>query len=152
MTTPPWLKIIFKLEQRYSGVFRDLVTLGACVCRSGRREDEDRRTAAEFKPEEPSGLCEAFRAMMRLKRENPFLNLFSAASIERLSEHAPSSVAREGGGTAAGRRRERSTGTNSGPASGQSLFVNLAKLTYQNKRRARPVLRCGRGSVRRTTP
>lgn len=107
MTTPPWLKIVFKLAQRHLGVFRDLVTLGACVCRLGQREDEDRRTAAEFKPEEPSGRCETSAALIPLKLADPFLDLSSAASMERLRKHAPSSVARESGGSAAGRRRER---------------------------------------------
>ncbi|MBI0446887.1 hypothetical protein [Deinococcus sp. DB0503] len=60
MTNPPRLKIVLNLEQRHSDVFRNLVTLAACVCSSGQREDEYRRTAAKFTPEELSGLCEAF--------------------------------------------------------------------------------------------
>ncbi|EYB66402.1 hypothetical protein DEIPH_ctg139orf0128 [Deinococcus phoenicis] len=88
MTNPSWLKIVLKLEQRHSDVFRDLVTLAACVCSSGQREDEYRRTAGKYKPEELSGLCEAFGDLMRLKLEDPFLDLFSATYMERLSTHA----------------------------------------------------------------
>ncbi|WP_216322970.1 N-6 DNA methylase [Deinococcus aestuarii] len=102
MTIPPWLKIVLKLEGRHSDVFRDLVTLAACVCSSGQREDEYRRTAAKFTPEELNGLCEAFGDLMCLKLADPFLDLFGATYMERLSKHArqhlgevytPSSVA-----------------------------------------------------------
>ncbi|GAA5534821.1 N-6 DNA methylase [Deinococcus aluminii] len=88
MTTLPWLKIVLNLEQRHSDVFRDLVTLAACVCSSGQREDEYRRTAAKFTPEELSGLCEAFGDLLRLKLADPFLDLFSEAYMGRLSQHA----------------------------------------------------------------
>ena len=88
MTNPSWLKIVLKIEQRHSGVFRDLVTLAACVCSSGQREDEYRRTAGKFTPEELCALCEAFGDLLRLKPEDPFLDLFGATYMERLSRHA----------------------------------------------------------------
>ncbi|GAA5512491.1 hypothetical protein Dcar01_01205 [Deinococcus carri] len=102
MTNPRWLKIALKLEQRHSDVFRDLVTLDACVCSSGQREDEYRLTAGKFTSEELNGLCEAFGDLLRLKLEDPFLDLFSETYMGRLGKDAqrhlgevytPSSVA-----------------------------------------------------------
>lgn len=64
------------------------MTLAACVCSSGQREDEYRRTAGKFTPEELGALCEAFGDLLRLKLADPFLDLFSATYMERLSRHA----------------------------------------------------------------
>ncbi|MBB5234250.1 hypothetical protein [Deinococcus budaensis] len=47
------------------------------MCSSGQREDEYRRTAAKFTPEELNGLCKAFGNLMHLKLADPFLDLFS---------------------------------------------------------------------------
>ena len=85
-----WLKTVNALEAHHSDGFRDLLTLAACVCSCGAREDEYRRTARKYTAGESSHLCGAFSNMPEIKLGDPFTDLFSTPYMERLSPRARS--------------------------------------------------------------
>ncbi|GAA5501091.1 hypothetical protein Dxin01_00822 [Deinococcus xinjiangensis] len=85
---PEWLKTVRNLEHRHHNVFQDIVTLAACVCACGAREEEYRQIARKYTPDEMDQLCRVFGEFMLLKGIDPFTDLFGAIHMDRLSDWA----------------------------------------------------------------